>query len=72
VELIRKDVVKYTLVMIKVLCTIVLALHIDDDVAFLQDFRVPGACYGRIFVERRQAEEEDGEGFVGMESAATY
>jgi hypothetical protein len=64
-------VIESTLVMIKVLCAIVLALDIDDDVAFLQDFRVARACHRSIFVERGQAEEEDGERFVGVKSAAT-
>ena len=58
------------LVMVKVLCAVVLALDIDDDVAFLQDFRVAGACHGGIFVGRGEAEEEDCERFVGMESPA--
>lgn len=62
--------IESTLVMVKVLCAIVLALNIDDDVAFLQDFRVARARHRSVFVDRGQAEEEDGEGFVGVESAA--
>ena len=60
-----------TLVMVKVLCSIVLALDIDDDVAFLQDFRVAGAGDGCIFVCWGEAQEKHGERFVSMEIATT-
>ena len=63
--------IESTLVMVKVLCSIVLALDIDDDVAFLQDFRVAGAGDGRILVRWGEAQEEHGERFVSMEGATT-
>ena len=63
--------IESALVMVKVLCSIVPALDIDDDVAFLQDFRIAGACDGGIFVCGGEAQEEHRERFVGMETATT-
>jgi len=57
--------------MVKVLRSIVLALDIDDDVTFLQDFRVAGAGDGRILVCWGEAQQEHGERFVSMEGATT-
>jgi hypothetical protein len=55
--------------MIKVPCTIVLALDINDNIAFLQDFRVAGANHGCIFVCWCEAEEEDSQCLVCMKRA---
>lgn len=59
------------LMVVKVLYSVVLSLDIDDDVAFLQHFRVAGAGHRCIFVCGRETEEKDGECFVGMETATT-
>lgn len=57
-------------VVVAVVGRVVFAADVDNCVAFGEFGWVPGAEEGRGGVEREQAEEVDGKGFVGVEVPA--
>jgi hypothetical protein len=63
--------IKPTLMMVKVLVSIIFALHIDNNIALAQDIGIPRTGHWSVFVGWRQSEKVHCQRLVCMETATT-
>jgi hypothetical protein len=66
-KLVREYMTESSLMMVKILFSVIFAFYIHNNIAFLQNFRISRSSHWGVFEGGCQSEEKDCERFVCME-----